>query len=182
MIQENLLEEVSNLLYVDHTLCTGCGVCVDVCPTGAISLDKKEDISTIDLALCNKCLVCLDACPNGAIQRDTSPASVPAMKREAVEGEIIRREMLPIPAARRPLTFRQPGRLAALAGMALTAAGNWLLPRAADALVGTIERRLAGRSTLSAPRLRPQSMPLMRRMGRGRGGQLMRHRRHHRGK
>lgn len=83
-----------------------------------------------------------------------------------MEGEIIRRKTMSTPMARPPLTIGRSGRLVALAGMALSAAGNWLLPRATDALVGTVERRLAGRSTSSTPILHLQSRPIMRQMDR----------------
>lgn len=41
----------------------GCSVCVDVCPTGAISASPL----TIDLGACVFCPVCAEACPEGAI-------------------------------------------------------------------------------------------------------------------
>ena len=41
----------------------GCSVCVDVCPTRAISLNPL----TIDLGACIFCPLCTEACPEGAI-------------------------------------------------------------------------------------------------------------------
>lgn len=161
------------MLDIDRTLCTGCGVCVDVCPTGAISLDE-EDISRIDLALCNGCLVCLDACSNGAIKRVESSELTPV-----VEGEIVESGVTPTQIIRFPRTLGRSNQLAALTGTALSFVGSWLLPRATGALLGVIERRLAGRSALS-PRsflLRGNTEPLMRT---GRDGTRSRSRQHHR--
>ncbi len=51
---------------VDRDLCTGCGVCVDMCPMGAISL--RNDIAFIDSQTCTGCGICEDECPLGAIR------------------------------------------------------------------------------------------------------------------
>ena len=45
--------------------CVRCGVCVEVCPVGAITLD--EDGRGIDQAKCNLCFECAKVCPNEAI-------------------------------------------------------------------------------------------------------------------
>jgi ferredoxin len=169
-------EEVSDLLVIDHTLCTACGVCPDVCPTGAIALDKDQRVATLDLVLCNECLACLDKCPTGAIQRAGAYELIPA-----VEGEIVESQVMPALATRPPLALGRSGRLAALAGMALTSAGNWLLPRAADALVGAIERRLVGGPTSAGAPLGSKDGLSTGQVGRARGGQSHRHRRRRRG-
>jgi len=55
---------------VDKEKCTGCGVCVPLCPYGAISLVETEDgkkKSEINPALCKGCGVCTAACPSKAI-------------------------------------------------------------------------------------------------------------------
>jgi NAD-dependent dihydropyrimidine dehydrogenase PreA subunit len=175
---------VSNLLYIDPTECMGCGVCMDACPTGAISLDENEGVSRIDPMLCNDCLACLDACQNDAIQLTPSPDLVPAVESEVVEGEVIGREVISVPAARMPVTTRQPGQLAALASTALTLFGSWFLPSAADALMGAVERRLssgANPDPLASP-IRSGNRPLMRQMGRGRRGRRRQRRWRQRGR
>jgi len=44
--------------------CTACGVCVDACPFGAISIDG---IAVIDAAGCKGCGGCVPVCPEDAI-------------------------------------------------------------------------------------------------------------------
>jgi len=169
------------LLYIDRTVCTGCAACVDACPTGAISFDDSQGLSTIDPALCNECLACLDVCSNQAIQQTEFPDLVPVMEGEVVEGEVVRREVVPARTIEVPVTSRQPGQLVSLAGTALTAMGSWLLPRAADALVAAVERRLVSGSdqVSSATSARSENKPFGRQMG-GRGGGRSRQRRRRR--
>lgn len=54
---------------VNEDECTGCGTCVDECPTEAISMND-DDIAVIDDDECTECGVCVDACPAGAISLD----------------------------------------------------------------------------------------------------------------
>ena len=51
-------------VFVNSDLCAGCGVCKDICPAGAISL---EEIAVVDSERCTGCRLCLDQCPRGAI-------------------------------------------------------------------------------------------------------------------
>ena len=50
---------------VDKDICTGCGVCVDMCPMGAISM--RDNVACVDSETCSGCGVCEDECPVGAI-------------------------------------------------------------------------------------------------------------------
>lgn len=56
---------MSEKAFVDSSVCTGCGVCVDTCPVQAISMDG--DVAKVDPAKCNGDGACVDACPVAAI-------------------------------------------------------------------------------------------------------------------
>ncbi len=49
---------------VDEEECTGCGLCCEVCPVGAISVNGS---AKIDISKCTACLACVRQCPQGAI-------------------------------------------------------------------------------------------------------------------
>ena len=50
---------------VDLDKCTGCGTCVDSCPTNAIKLENDKAVIPPDD--CVECGACVDTCPTGAI-------------------------------------------------------------------------------------------------------------------
>ena len=52
-------------LVVDQELCTGCGVCIDVCPTEAIVME--DDKARIIPDECTSCQACVSECPVDAI-------------------------------------------------------------------------------------------------------------------
>jgi len=53
------------MVVVDRQECTGCGICVDVCPVEAIA--QVDGAAQIDTDKCTECLTCVDECPVEAI-------------------------------------------------------------------------------------------------------------------
>ena len=51
---------------IDPNLCNGCGLCVRLCSTGAVSGEKKEPHS-IDQSMCTKCGICYQSCKQQAV-------------------------------------------------------------------------------------------------------------------
>jgi ferredoxin len=49
---------------VNKDTCTGCGICVEVCPVTAIKLDA---VAKVDEGTCTDCGACVDECPVTAI-------------------------------------------------------------------------------------------------------------------
>jgi heterodisulfide reductase subunit A len=54
---------------IDEELCSGCQLCVSLCPFTAITYDKEKGISVINDALCKGCGTCVSACPSAASQQ-----------------------------------------------------------------------------------------------------------------
>jgi heterodisulfide reductase subunit A len=54
---------------IDENLCSGCQVCVGLCPFTAITYNAEKGISEINDALCKGCGTCVSACPSGASQQ-----------------------------------------------------------------------------------------------------------------
>ena len=52
-------------IQIDQEKCSGCGLCVDICPLEAISLENGK--AKVDKDTCTECGQCVDECPNKAI-------------------------------------------------------------------------------------------------------------------
>ena len=52
---------------VIEAACSGCKVCVPLCPYTAISFDDEKTLAEINDVLCKGCGVCVAACPAAAI-------------------------------------------------------------------------------------------------------------------
>ncbi len=48
-------------------ICSGCGLCVGLCPYKAIELDEEEKVAVINEALCKGCGACSASCRGSAI-------------------------------------------------------------------------------------------------------------------
>lgn len=59
--------------YIDPTLCTGCGDCVDCCEEEAID-GRKGFIHILDRTMCERCGTCVTECPVGAIKAQSGGA------------------------------------------------------------------------------------------------------------
>ena len=52
-------------IFIDDEKCTGCDICVPICPLQAISNINNKAV--IDNNKCKECLLCMDECPTNAI-------------------------------------------------------------------------------------------------------------------
>ncbi|HVP56617.1 MAG TPA: mercury methylation ferredoxin HgcB [bacterium] len=65
--------------------CTGCGMCVDVCPHGVFEIrDRKAGIT--DLDLCMECGACALNCARGAIEVKAGVGCAAAVISGALKG------------------------------------------------------------------------------------------------
>jgi len=115
-------------MQIDTELCSGCGACVEACPSEAISL--QANIATITKRLCTECGACVEVCPTGALTAS---------------------EILPMPVAVQPEIMIKPtasggesvpGRLMPLLGAGLTYLSREIGPRLVDVFINALEHRL----------------------------------------
>ena len=64
----DFVKEIADI-EVDEDLCSGCAVCIGLCPYGALSLKEGKDhpVAQIDILKCKRCGSCVTACPATAI-------------------------------------------------------------------------------------------------------------------
>jgi heterodisulfide reductase subunit A len=66
------LESEPLIACVDEDMCSGCSMCISICPYSAIDLIKTEDDTSkakVNEALCKGCGACAATCPSGAMQQ-----------------------------------------------------------------------------------------------------------------
>ena len=68
LVEEEFCE--ADCAEVDESLCTGCGVCVSICPYNAVEKDENG-IARVDEEACKGCGTCASSCPERAIRMRT---------------------------------------------------------------------------------------------------------------
>jgi heterodisulfide reductase subunit A len=66
--RENLLHEPI-IAGVNEDLCSGCAICVGICPYDARKINREKGIAEVNEILCEGCGACTAACPSGAAQQ-----------------------------------------------------------------------------------------------------------------
>ncbi|MFH1464594.1 MAG: CoB--CoM heterodisulfide reductase iron-sulfur subunit A family protein [Pseudomonadota bacterium] len=69
MIKRGTVEIEPTTAHVVEDLCSGCQICIPLCPYEAISRDEEKRVAVVEPALCKGCGTCVGACPSGALQQ-----------------------------------------------------------------------------------------------------------------
>ena len=69
MIDRGFMELEPSTAFVDAAKCSGCRICIGLCPFGALSFDSESGAAVANEVLCKGCGVCVAACPSGALQQ-----------------------------------------------------------------------------------------------------------------
>lgn len=73
---------------IREALCSGCGICENVCPYDAITVERSG-IAVVNEILCSGCGLCAASCPAGAIEvRNEQHEQVESMITAALGSEI----------------------------------------------------------------------------------------------
>ncbi len=85
VLSQERLYHAPTVAKVNNNLCTGCGMCVYVCPYDALSL--KDDKVEVNEVLCEGCGTCSATCLRAAIEvKNLTPAQVHEMIKASLGG------------------------------------------------------------------------------------------------
>jgi len=88
MFSRDHLEQDPAIAWVDEDLCSGCRICISVCPYDAREYDEEKEIVTVNEALCVGCGSCVAACSCGATQqRNLTDSQIKSMLTASLGGK-----------------------------------------------------------------------------------------------
>jgi len=67
LISKGEVEIEAATAVIDERICSGCQLCVSICPYRAISSDEEKKVCRVNEALCKGCGACVSGCPSDAI-------------------------------------------------------------------------------------------------------------------
>jgi heterodisulfide reductase subunit A len=66
VLSHNEIETQGQVSNINPELCQACGVCIEMCPYNAITMDEEKDVAVVNAALCKGCGICASSCRCGA--------------------------------------------------------------------------------------------------------------------
>ena len=85
ILSKKELEVEPLIAAVDKEICTGCGICVEVCSYEARLLNERTKIAEVKEALCTGCGACIVACPsNASIHKNLTRKQILRMIEEII--------------------------------------------------------------------------------------------------
>jgi heterodisulfide reductase subunit A len=66
LLSQEVVEAEPVIAEVSKNLCSGCRVCISVCPYNATVFDKESKTASVQGVLCQGCGTCVASCPSGA--------------------------------------------------------------------------------------------------------------------
>ena len=70
LIDKGCVEIEPVTAFIDQEICSGCQICIAMCPYTAIQFDSEKSVAALNEALCKGCGTCVAACPSGAAQQN----------------------------------------------------------------------------------------------------------------
>jgi heterodisulfide reductase subunit A len=68
LVPGRMLAVETKTAYIVEELCSGCKMCIAMCPYSAISFNPEKKISEVNEVLCKGCGTCVATCPSGSAQ------------------------------------------------------------------------------------------------------------------
>jgi len=85
LLSSPTLEREPTVAEVDGESCSGCGLCLPLCPYEAITLNPTTKLAEVSEAVCEGCGTCVGSCPSGALTlRNLTDEQLLAMVTAAV--------------------------------------------------------------------------------------------------
>jgi heterodisulfide reductase subunit A len=67
VISKDEIEAEGITASVNKSRCSGCGLCVLVCPYNALEVDEEQNVAVVNIAMCKGCGACAATCRSSAI-------------------------------------------------------------------------------------------------------------------
>ena len=67
MIEKGSVEIEAATAFVDEKICSGCQICMRVCPYSAVTFDEGKKVCRVNEALCKGCGACVGGCFSGSV-------------------------------------------------------------------------------------------------------------------
>ncbi|MBS3816060.1 MAG: CoB--CoM heterodisulfide reductase iron-sulfur subunit A family protein [Candidatus Thermoplasmatota archaeon] len=68
ILSKDKLQSEATIASIDDDICSGCKMCISVCPYDAIEYNEEDEVAEITDVLCMGCGSCASLCPTGAIE------------------------------------------------------------------------------------------------------------------